>query len=63
MNRMKYLLGKYHIDELTPAEETELREIITGKVPGAVDWTIKEIYDLGLVIVGANELCGNKSLK
>lgn len=54
MKRLKYLLGKYHIDGLTPKEESELKEIIIHREPRAADWTIKEIYDLGLVIVGAD---------
>ncbi|MBP2133398.1 hypothetical protein J2128_001352 [Methanomicrobium sp. W14] len=54
MKRLKYLLGKYHIDVLTPAEESELKEIIIHREPRAAEWTIKEIYDLGLVIVGAD---------
>lgn len=56
MKRLKYLLGKYHIDGLTPEEGSELREIITGKVPGSAGWNMKDLYDLGLIIVGADSL-------
>ena len=50
--RMEHLLGKSKFDNLSSAEEYELRNIIRKEQPYAQDSSIDDLIKFGLILVG-----------